>query len=64
MSTARQGAQTNQIFSAESTPRLKKATRERLVKVAYMGVTGHRQEVWMKESDLALFFRRGMPRGA
>jgi hypothetical protein len=64
MSTARQGAQTNQIFPPESTPALKKATSERLVKVAYMSVTGHRQEVWMKESNLALFFRRGVPRGA
>jgi hypothetical protein len=36
--------------------------RERLIKVAYLGVTGHRQEAWMKESNLQLFFHRGISR--
>jgi hypothetical protein len=64
MSTARQGAQTSQIFSAESTParKLKRPLRERLIKVAYLDISGHRQEAWMKESNVPLFFHRGIPR--
>ena len=64
MSTARQSAQTNQIFSRENTPAPKRATGERLIKVAYIGVTGDRQEAWMKESTVPLFLHRGLPRGA
>ena len=62
MSTARQGAHTNQTFSAESMPAPKKPVSERLIKVAYLGITGHRQEAWMKESNVPLFLHRAVPR--
>jgi hypothetical protein len=62
MSSARQVPDTNKESSSESTDVPKKPTSERIIKVAYLNTSGDRQEAWMKESTIPLFFLLGTPR--